>query len=340
MTRRVACWLTSAVLGYSGAAIAQEKPPDYPTRPIRLVVAASPGAGGDMMARAVAQMLTDAWGQNAIVDNRPGAQRRDRRGARRESGAGRLHAAQSRGHAHASWARRSACPSTCSRRSIPSFPRPLNPTSSLRIPACPSKSIKELVAYSATRPVTYSGSTGVGAPVHLGMERLAQLSGAKLLFIPYKGTAPAIIAAMGGEIQMAVASTLSATGAMRTGKVRGLAALSLTRVPSMPDLPTVAEQGFPDFKIINRYGLQAPAGTPRRIINALNRVVSDGMYSPQMVQRLEADGSQPAERMTPEQFKAALARDYAGGRAADEAAEYQDRIGIELGGGESIIGER
>ena len=105
-------------------------------------------------------------------------------------------------------------------------------------------------------------------------------------------------------------TTLSATGAMRTGKLRGLAALSLTRVPSMPDIPTVAEQGFPGFKIINRYGLQAPAGTPRRIINALNRAVADGMYSPQMVQRLEADGAQPAERMTPEQFRASMAREY------------------------------
>jgi tripartite-type tricarboxylate transporter receptor subunit TctC len=159
--------------------------------------------------------------------------------------------------------------------------------------------------------VTYSGSTGVGAPVHLGMERLAQLSGAKLLFIPYKGTAPAIIAAMGGEIHMAVASTLSATGAIRSGKVRALAALSLTRVPAMPDLPTVAEQGFPDFKIINRYGVHAPAGTPRRIINALNKVISDGMHAPQMVQRLQADGSQPAERMTPEQLKATMVRDFA-----------------------------
>ncbi|HKA44940.1 MAG TPA: tripartite tricarboxylate transporter substrate-binding protein, partial [Burkholderiales bacterium] len=73
VNRTVVCWLASAALGYCGAAIAQEKPPDYPTRPIRLVVAASPGAGGDMMARAVAQMLTEAWGQNAIVDNRPGA---------------------------------------------------------------------------------------------------------------------------------------------------------------------------------------------------------------------------------------------------------------------------
>ena len=142
------------------------------------------------------------------------------------------------------------------------------------------------------------------------MERLAQLSGAKLLFIPYKGSAPAIIAAMGGEIHMAAASAMAASAAIRTGKVRALAALGLTRIPSMPDLPTVAEQGFPGFKITNRYSLHAPAGTPRAIINAINRVVSDGMHSPQMAQRLEADGSQPAERMTPEQLKATIAREY------------------------------
>lgn len=309
VNRTIACWLTSAVLGYCGAASAQDKPPDYPTRPIRLVVAASPGAGGDMMARAVAQILTDAWGQNAIVDNRPGAS-----GA---IGVELVARSAPDGYTLLSLGDTLIILGATKRLAFdvlkafdPVVPTSTQPYILLAHSSLTVKSIKELVAYSATRTVTYSGSTGVGAPVHLGMERLAQLSGAKLQFIPYKGTAPAIIAAMGGEIQMAVASTLSATGAMRTGKLRGLAALSLTRVPSMPDLPTVAEQGFPDFKIINRYGVQAPAGTPRRILNALNRVVSDGMYSPQMVQRLQAEGSQPAERMTPEQFKAALAREY------------------------------
>jgi tripartite-type tricarboxylate transporter receptor subunit TctC len=78
----------------------------------------------------------------------------------------------------------------------------------------------------------------------------------------------------------------------------------------MPDLPTVAEQGYPGFKITNRYGLYAPAGTPHAILVAINRVVGDGMNSPQMVQRLEADGSQPAERMTPGELKATMAREY------------------------------
>src|SRR6185295_17333079 len=96
------------------------------------------------------------------------------------------------------------------------------------------------------------------------------------------GSAPSIIAVMGGEIQMAAASSIAATGAMRSGKVRALAALGLTRIPSLPDLPTVAEQGFPGFKITNRYNLYAPAGTPRAIVAAINRVVTNGMNSPQM----------------------------------------------------------
>jgi len=319
----LACWLTSALLGYGAAAVAQDKPSDYPVRPIRIIVAASPGAGGDMMARAVAQMLTDAWGQNTIVDNRPGASG--------TIGVELVAKSTPDGYTLLSLGDTLIILGATKRVAFdvlkafdPVVPTSVQPYVILAHPSLPAKSIKELVAYSATRTVTYSGSTGVGAAVHLGMERLAQLSGAKLQFIPYKGTAPAIVAAMGGEIQMAIASTLSATGAMRSGKLRGLAVLGLTRVPSMPELPTVAEQGFPDFKIINRYGLQAPAGTPRRILNALNRVVSDGMYSPQMVQRLQADGSQPAERMTPEQFKAALARDYA------EVEQQVKRLNIKL----------
>src|SRR4029078_2775489 len=130
----------------------------------------------------------------------------------------------------------------------------------------PFKSIKELVAHSATQSVISWGAAGVGSTVHLGMERFAQLSGAKLLFVPYKGSAPAIIALIGGEIHMAAASSIAASGAIRTGKVRALASLGLERIPAMPDLPTVAEQGFPGFKITNRYNLFAPAGTARPII--------------------------------------------------------------------------
>ena len=310
VNRSLAYWLAAAVLAHCGASAAQEKPSGYPVRPIRLIVAASPGAGGDIIARTVAQMLTDAWGQTAVVDNRAGAS-----GA---IGVELVAKAAPDGYTMLSLGEslmllgvQKRVPFDVLKAFDPVVPTTAQPYILLVHPTMPFKSIKEMVAHSQTQKLAYSGSTGIGSTVHLGMERLAQLSGAKLLFIPYKGTAPGIIALMGGEIHMVGASSISASAAIRTGKVRALAALSLERIPAMPDLPTVAEQGFPGFKITNRYGVYAPAGTPRPILAAVNRVVADGMHSPQMRQRLEADGSQPAERMTPEQLKATMVREYA-----------------------------
>jgi tripartite-type tricarboxylate transporter receptor subunit TctC len=309
MIRTLACWLTGAVLAYNGAVNAQDKPAGYPVRPIRLVISVAPGAGADAIARAVAQMLIDRWGQNAVVDNRPG-------------GSGVIAAdlvanAAPDGHTILSVGEALLLLGAEKRLSFdvlkafePIVATSTQPYILLVNLSLPFKSIKEMVAYSATQRLTYSGSAGIGSSVHLGMERFAQLSGAKLLYVPYKGSAPSIIAVMGGEIHMAAGSSIAASAAIRTGKVRALATLGLTRIPALPDLPTVAEQGFPGFKITNRYNLFAPAGTPRAIIAAINRVVSDGMHSPQMTKRLEADGSQPAERMTPAQLKATMAHEY------------------------------
>jgi tripartite-type tricarboxylate transporter receptor subunit TctC len=262
------------------------------------------------MARAAAQMLSDSWGKNAVVDNRPG-------------GGGVIAteivaAAAPDGHTILSHGETLLLQGAQKRITFDVL-KAFDPIVSLSQQpyillvnlSLPFKSIKEMVAYTASQRLTYSGAAGVGSTVHLGMERFAQLSGAKLLFVPYKGSAPAIIAVIGGEIHMAAASSIAATGALRTGKVRALASLGLTRIRAMPDLPTVAEQGFPGFKITNRYNLFAPAGTPRAIIVAINRVISDGFHSPQMAQRLEAEGAEAAERSTPEQLKKTMAREYA-----------------------------
>jgi tripartite-type tricarboxylate transporter receptor subunit TctC len=316
--RRFVCRYTPAVLALSmlpillvvgHPAIAQDKPAGYPLRPIRLIVSVAPGAGGDAIARIAAQMLTDRLGQNAVVDNRPG-------------GGGVIatelvarsapdgYTLLSQGETVLLQGATKRVPFDVLKAFDPVVATSQQPYILLVGPNLPIKSMKDLVAFSATQTVTYSGSAGVGSTIHLGMEWWAQLSGAKLLFVPYKGSAPAIVGAMGGEIHMAGASAIAASGAIRSGKLRALATLGLTRIPALPDLPTVAEQGYPGFKITNRYTLLAPAGTPRPIIAAVHRVVSEGMHTPQMVQRLAADGSQPAERMTPDELKAALAREY------------------------------
>ena len=130
------------------------------------------------------------------------------------------------------------------------------------------------------------------------------------MHVPYKGGAQSLLALMSGEIHMYPGLLLSANTAIKQGKARALVALSLNRLPALPDLPTLAEQGFPGFKITNSYSLYAPAGTPRSIIGTINRLVGDFINSPQMVQKLTAEGSQPAERMTPEELKAVFAREY------------------------------
>ena len=130
------------------------------------------------------------------------------------------------------------------------------------------------------------------------------------MHVPYKGGAQSLLALLGGEIQMYPGLLLSASAAVKSGKARPLAALSLTRIPALPEVPTVAEQGFPGFKITNSYALFAPAGTPRAIVNAINRHVGEFMNSPQMAQKLAAEGSQAAERMTPDEFKTSFMREY------------------------------
>jgi tripartite-type tricarboxylate transporter receptor subunit TctC len=288
--------------------LAQQKPPDYPVRPIRILVPVAPGAGNDTIARAAGQMLNERWGQTVVVDNR--------------SGGGTVIATELGAQAAPDGYTILCATDTIMllgamkrvnfdiRKAFdPIVVMTTQPYILVINPSLPVKSVKELVALSKTKALSY-GSSGVGTMVHIGMERMAALTGANFVHVPYKGTAPALIGVMGGEVHMVPASAISGTAAMKTGKVRALGVMGLTRVPALPDLPTIAEQGLPGFKIVNSYNLFAPAGTPKPILLAINRVVTEGMHSPQMSQKLAADGSQPGERMTPDEFKAQLAKEY------------------------------
>lgn len=306
-------WLLPVVLAHSAVAWAQDKAqdkvPGYPVRPIRIIIGVQPGAGADMVARATAQILTEKWGQNAVVDPRPGgggviaselmAKSTPDGYTILQSGDGLLF--QSATKRVAFDILKTFDPVVASTQ------QPYILLANLGVPA---KTVKELITLSAAKPLTYTGSAGVGGTVHLGMEKLMKLSNMKLKHVAYKGSAPGLLALMGGEVNLGVTSAMSATSAIRSGKVRGVASMGLTRASSLPDLPTIGEQGFPGFKITNRYNLWVRTGTPRPIIQAMNRVVSDGMHAPAMVQKLAADGSEPAERMTPEQLRTDLARSY------------------------------
>ena len=302
------CCSIVGALSWLAPVHAQELPPGYPARPVRLINSSVPGGGLDLMCRGIAQMLTDRWGQSVIVDNR--------------TGGGTVVATEIAGRAAPDGYTLFAATDTLRivgatkrvpfdvRKAFdPVVPMASQPYILIVQPALPVKSFKDLIAYSMTTPVTY-GSSGVGTVAHLGLEELSALAGAKFRHVPYKGGAQSLLAVMSGEVHMYPGLLLSANTAIKTGKARALAALSLNRIPALPDLPTVAEQGFPGFKITNSYALYVPGGTPRPIINALNRLVGDFMNSPQMAQKLAAEGSQAAERTTPEELRAIFAREY------------------------------
>jgi len=287
---------------------AQDRLPNYPTKPIRLLVTVAPGAGADTITRLAGQILSDRVGQTVVVDNRAG-------------GGGVIATevvarAAPDGYTILSFA--DALLLLGATKRVPfdvmkTFDPIVTMTSQPYIlviqPSLPINNLKEFVAYSQKVTLTY-GSSGIAGTVHIGMERLAKITGAKLLHVPFKGTAPSLIAVMGGEIHMVAGSSIAASAAAKTGKVKALATLGLKRIPTMPDLPTFAEQGIPGYSLTNNYRLFAPAGTPKSIVNLIHRIVNEGMQTPQMAQKLAADGAQPGDGATPDQIKAQMAKEH------------------------------
>jgi len=311
MSRLLVISVASALAVCATTALAQDKPSNYPVRPIRIIIGVAPGAGADMVARATAQLFTERWSQNAVVDPRPGG------GGVVASDT--LLKSTPDGYTVLQSGDGLLLQSVTKRVSFdilkafdPVVSSTQQPYILLAHPALPAKNIKDLVALSAAKPIVYAGSSGVGGTVHLGMERLGTLTGMKLKHVAYKGSAPTLLALMGGEISLACTSVMSATTTIRSGKARGIAALGLKRASSLPELPTAVEQGLPaGFRITNRYSLWVKAGTPKPIVQAIHRVVSEGMNTPEMVQRLAADGSEPAEVLSPEDLRVSLTRVYA-----------------------------
>ena len=280
--RKLAWWLMPAALGCSAAALAQDKAAGYPVRPIRIIIAVAPGAGADFMARGAAQLLSDKWGQNAVVDSRPGGG-----GVVAIEMAARAapdgYTIMQYGDGMLLMAAQKRVPFDVLKAFDPVVALSAQPYVLIAHVSLPARSIKELVALSAAKPLTYGGGGGVGATVHVGMERFAKVSGMKLKYIAYKGSAPAILALMGGEINMATTSAMAASAAIRSGKVRGS-----PRWAQGARLPSRREQGV-WFHAHESLQLVVPAGTPRTIIAALNQV-GDGMHSADGV-RLAAEGA-------------------------------------------------
>jgi len=282
---------------------------EYPGKPIRLVVAQSPGGNADIIARAVAQKLGEALRQQVIVDNR--------------GGAGGIVGCEVVAHAtpdgYTLLLVSSAFGVTPSlQKRLPYDPvasfSPItlvafSPNILVVHPAVPARTVKEIVELARARPGQLNfGSSGSGGSTHLAGELFKHLAHIDMVHVPYKGAAAALIDVIAGNVQLMFASMPSAIGHVRAGKLRGIAVTSAKRSAAVPDLPTVAESGLADFETSAWQGMFAPAGTSPRIVTTLNSQIARAVRSADMKERLAAEGSEPVGN-SPAEFAAYVKRE-------------------------------
>jgi tripartite-type tricarboxylate transporter receptor subunit TctC len=275
----------------------------YPAKPIRLIVPYPPGGPTDLVGRTIGQKLTEALGQQVIVENRAGA----------ASVVGTEVAARSAADGYTLLLGTSAgfcinpalggkMPYDAERDFAPISLVVINPQILVVHPSLPVHSVKSLVALAKSRPgqINYA-SVGNASPQHLGMEMLKSMTGIDLVHVPYKGTAPAITDILAGNVSLMFNSMPSVLPQAKAGKLRGIAVGSAKRSPAAPDIPTVAEAGVPGFEYVTWYGLFAPAGTSRDIVSRLNAQIARILSDPEIATRFASQGAEPASN-SPEQL--------------------------------------
>jgi tripartite-type tricarboxylate transporter receptor subunit TctC len=274
----------------AGAAYAQA----YPTKPVRIVNPFTPGGGVDAVARPIAQQLNEAWGQPVIIDNRPGAgttMGTELVARATPDGYTLLLTNGSIGTVPALYKKLSFDPL----RDLAPIALTITSPYVLSVhPSVKATSVPEFITLArATGSKMVYGSVGQGSLAHLTMELFKSQAKFDMLHVPYKGGAPSVTALLGGEIQAIFSPVSVIVPLARAGKVRALAVSSLKRVEFAPDLPSVAELGFPGFDAVSWYPIFAPAGTPRALIQKINADVNRILTKPDIRARFLKVGMIP-----------------------------------------------
>ena len=291
MLARICTALSAAVVAaVSLPAVAQP----YPAKPVRVIVPFAPGGGSDFTGRLVAQKLTERLGTTFVVENRPGA------GG--NLGAELALKAPADGYTllliSASY---TVNPSVYKL----SFDPIADITPVIQVsggpyvvavhPSVPANTLAEFVAYAKRQPEKLAyGTSGNGSIMHVASQYFADAAGIKVLHIPYKGTGPALQDTIGGQVQLIFGAIPATLPHVKAGRLRALAVTTSKRVSAAPELPTVAEVGYPGYEVTNWHGLIAPRGVPAEIVERLNREVNELIKGEEMKKSLAADGLEPA----------------------------------------------
>jgi tripartite-type tricarboxylate transporter receptor subunit TctC len=303
ITRRMLLSAIAAMgigLGAANDAAAQ----GYPTRPIKMIVPFVAGGPPDVIARIVGDAMSSRIGQTVVIENRPGA------GA--TIGTRAVAGAEADGYTllFASTTSLSIAPPLLKNVGYDPI-KSFTPVASVSIgpmvvvvhPSVPAKSVKEFVAHAKANPGKLNYGAGVASPPHIAWGLFTTVTGTDILFVPYRGMAPAMTDLVSGQIQIMIDGTGPLLPYIQEGKIRALAVTGKTRSPDFPNLPTMVESGYPDYVLSFWTGIVAPAGTPAPVVARLNAAINDGLKSPALQQHLarlnlEANITSPQEFTT------------------------------------------
>lgn len=277
----------------------------YPTKSIRLIVPFPPGGGNDVIARVIAQKLTERLGQQVVVDNKAGANG--------IVGLQALMAAPPDGYTLAVGAAGPMAVNPSLYDKLPYDPtKDFSPITNMvnyplllvTHPSVPAKTTQDVINLAKAKPGTlYFASPGSGNSGHLAGELFNNLARVKTVHVPYKGQGPALTDLLSGHVQMLYSSIPSVIGQVKQGQLNAIAVGSAKRLPSLPDVPTISESGVPGYEAYSWVGMLAPAKTPKDIVNKLNAEIVDILKQKDVAEKLNQQGALPVGD-TPEQFGA------------------------------------
>jgi tripartite-type tricarboxylate transporter receptor subunit TctC len=279
---------------------------NYPTKQIELIVPFVAGGTTDNIARVIAHRFTESWGQTVIVSSRPGG----------GSTIGTAAVAKAPPDGHTLLVTTLAFSVNPALQKLPYDPvkdfAPITELASLPLvlvvhPSVPVTTLKEFIAYSKSSPTGLDyASSGAGTSTHLAAEMFKSVTGTKLVHVPFKGNAEAMNAFLGGHIKIYFALVPAVLQHIKAGTLRAIAVTTEKRLPYLPDVPTIAESGFPGFEMNSWQAAFAPAGTPKEIVNKINAEIVRMLNTPEVRDRISLEGADPVGS-TPEEFSKRLA---------------------------------